>query len=234
MLLAEQVVHCFYRVERRQWNFHEDGVPVAHRAVPQTRQLERLQLAAVLALATDEAGRLVHVVGQVEAVAFVVLYGAYKVYRVEVGSFGKHAHVLGVALVYLAAFEYLQAHRAVLIGYLMACVLYVANGMKWEKEIEPFIRWAVDYDLYTKMTLFGDAIRREQQQDACTYQPVNLYDSLNATFTYEEFLQARQKLNMGTDEKKANDLLRQWVSRQKIKRCDVVTSDSVQRFEKIA
>lgn len=126
------------------------------------------------------------------------------------------------------------SHRAVLIGYLMACVLYVANGMKWEKEIEPFIRWAVDYDLYSKMTLFGDAIRREQQQDACTYQPVNLYDSLNATFTYEDFLQARQKLNMGTDEKKANDLLRQWVSRQKIKRCDSVTSDSVQRFEKIA
>lgn len=126
------------------------------------------------------------------------------------------------------------SHRAVLIGYLMACVLYVANGMKWEKEIEDFIRWAVDYDLYTKMTLFGEAIRREQQQDACSYDFVNLYESLGATFTFVEYLQARQKQGISTDIKKAKSLLRQWKHRGKIERCDGVTSDSPVSYRKIA
>ena len=126
------------------------------------------------------------------------------------------------------------SHRAVFIGYLMACVLYVANGMKWEKEIEPFIRWAVDYDLYTKMKLFGDAFHREIAKDKSSYNYVGLYDSLGATFTFVEYIQARQKQGISTDIKKAKSLLRQWKHRGKIERCDGVTSDSPVSYRKIA
>ena len=125
------------------------------------------------------------------------------------------------------------SHRAVVIGYLMACVLYVANGCKWEKEIEDFIAWAVDYDLYAKMQLFGDAIRREMQLDATRYTPVSLFDSLNPTFTYEEYCQARRKQGLDNSEKAAKDLLRQWTHRRKIERCDSVTSDT-DSYRKIA
>ena len=62
VLLAQKVVHRLYGIERGERNFHEDGVPVAHRTVPQSGQLECLQLAAVLALAAYEAGRLIHIV----------------------------------------------------------------------------------------------------------------------------------------------------------------------------
>ena len=50
--------------------------------------------------------------------------------------------------------------RANVIAYLKACVLYVANGCKWEPEIDEFIRWSERYDLYCKMRFFGDAIKR--------------------------------------------------------------------------
>ncbi len=52
--------------------------------------------------------------------------------------------------------------RANVIAYLKACVLYVANGYRWEPEIEDFIRWSERYDLYCKMRFFGDAIKKAE------------------------------------------------------------------------
>ena len=49
--------------------------------------------------------------------------------------------------------------RGNVIGYLKACVLYVANGFRWEPEIEEFIRWSEQYDLYCKMRFFEDGIK---------------------------------------------------------------------------
>ena len=52
------------------------------------------------------------------------------------------------------------SHRAIVIAWLKACVLYVANGMKWEKSIEDFVKWSLDYDLWCKMQFFGEDIER--------------------------------------------------------------------------
>ena len=115
MLLTQQVVHCLDGVERAERHLHKHGVPVAHGAIPQTRQLEGLQLLSALRLLRDETGGWVDILGQVEGLSLVVLDGADEVDRIEVGALGKHVHVLLVRLVNLAGFENLQADGAVLI-----------------------------------------------------------------------------------------------------------------------
>ena len=53
MLVAEQIVHGLHWVECTERNLYEYSVPVAHRTIPETRQLQGLQVLTILALAGD-------------------------------------------------------------------------------------------------------------------------------------------------------------------------------------
>ena len=105
--------------------------------------------------------------------------------------------------------------RANVIAYLKACILYVANGCKWEKSIEAFIRWSLQYDLWCKMTFFGADIRREMKKD-CIYVPKkkgprSLLDSLPNEFTLQDVISLRQ--SQGMKAKGTKGLLNQWIHR---------------------
>ena len=99
MLVAEQIVHGLHRVEGAQRNLYEYGVPVAHRTIPETWQLECLQILTVLALAGDETGRWIYELREIEGIALVILGSADEIYWVEVSTLGKHLHILLVVLV---------------------------------------------------------------------------------------------------------------------------------------
>ena len=122
--------------------------------------------------------------------------------------------------------------RANVIGYLKACVLYVANGYRWEPEIEDFIRWSEHYDLYCKMRFFGDAIKkamREGDQES-KRGPSSILESLPEKFSYQQVENLRLKNDMST--KGTAKMLRNWMRRGYIEKekSDSVTqklSDSV-------
>ena len=79
--------------------------------------------------------------------------------------------------------------RANVIAFLKAMVLYVAHGEKWDKTMEDFIRWSLQYDLWCKMQFFGNAIGHKEEADAETFKskgPQNLLDLLPEVFTREE------------------------------------------------
>ena len=84
MLVTKQVVDRLHWVESAERNLYEHRVPVAHRTIPKTGQLERLQFLAVLALVADKSCLGIHILRQVEIVALIVLSSANKVYRIEV------------------------------------------------------------------------------------------------------------------------------------------------------
>ena len=107
VLRTQQVVDGLYGVECIEWDFHKNGVPIAHSSIPKARQFQCFQFAAALTLAADEAGVVVNVVGQMEVVAFIVAGGTNQVNWVEMCTLGKHLDILGVGLVYLARFQYL-------------------------------------------------------------------------------------------------------------------------------
>ena len=128
--------------------------------------------------------------------------------------------------------------RANVIAYLKACVLYVANGCKWEPEIDEFIRWSEQYDLYCKMRFFGDMIAKEN----CTAQksskrgPQNLLQILPDNFTAAQLLAIR--LEHGLDAKGTDMMIRQWLHRNYIRRAYQYTGkrdscDSCDSFEKL-
>ncbi len=83
--------------------------------------------------------------------------------------------------------------RANVIAYLKACVLYVANGCRWEPEIEDFIRWSERYDLWCKMRFFGDDIQKANNvgENSSKRGPANLLQSLPDTFTEQQVVEAR-------------------------------------------
>ena len=101
MLVAEQIVDGLHRVECAQRNLYEYGVPVAHRTIPETWQLQGLQVLTVLALARDETGGWIYELRKIEGIALVILGCTNEIYRVEVCTLGKHLHVLLVVLVNL-------------------------------------------------------------------------------------------------------------------------------------
>ena len=115
MLLSKQIVHRLDWIKGGEWHLHEDRVPIAHSTVPQTGKFKSLEVFSVLALAADEASRLVNKIGQIESIALIVFYCTDQIDRIEVGSLGKHLLVGLIALVYLAAFKDLQTHRTVLM-----------------------------------------------------------------------------------------------------------------------
>ena len=114
--------------------------------------------------------------------------------------------------------------RANVIGYLKACVLYVANGYKWEPEIEDFIRWSERYDLYCKMRFFGDAIKkamREGDQES-KKGPSSILEFLPEKFNYQQVESLRLKNDMNA--KGTAKMLRNWIRRGYI---EIEESDSV-------
>ena len=131
--------------------------------------------------------------------------------------------------------------RANVIAYLKACVLYVANGCKWEPEIDEFIRWSEQYDLYCKMRFFGDMIAKENYtaERSSKRGPQNLLQILPDSFTAAQLLAIR--LEHGLDAKGTDMMIRQWLHRNYIRRayqytgkrdsCD--SCDSCDSFEKL-
>ena len=113
--------------------------------------------------------------------------------------------------------------RANVIGYLKACVLYVANGYQWEPEIEDFIRWSERYDLYCKMRFFGDAIKKAEQE--CDQEskrgPASILGFLPEEFNYQQVEALRVEHKMSA--KGTMKMLNNWLFRGYIK---VMENDS--------
>ena len=101
MLVAEQIVDGLHWVECVQRNLYEYSIPVAHRTIPETRQLQGLQVLTILALAGDETGRWIYVLRKIEGIALVILGCTDEIYWVEVSTLGKHLHILLVVLINL-------------------------------------------------------------------------------------------------------------------------------------
>ena len=107
--------------------------------------------------------------------------------------------------------------RANVIAYLKACVLFVANGCRWDKTFEEFVRWSLKYDLACKMEFFGDAIKEAQAAAPHKQKgPRNLLELLPDNFSYREAVEVR--LQAGMDEKGTQNMLNQWGYRNYIAR----------------
>ena len=106
--------------------------------------------------------------------------------------------------------------RANVIAYLKACVLYVANGCQWESEIEEFVRWSEQYDLYCKMRFFRDAIVKSEQEGVKSSKrgPSNMLQLLPDEFSYQQAEQLRSDL--GLDTKGTRRMIATWVFRKYI------------------
>ena len=108
--------------------------------------------------------------------------------------------------------------RANVIAYLKACVLYVANGYRWEPEMDDFIRWSERYDLYCKMRFFGDMIARENNagEKSSKRGPENLLQLLPDIFTMPQLDAIR--LEHGLNAKGTRNVIKQWIYRGYIER----------------
>ena len=111
--------------------------------------------------------------------------------------------------------------RALVAAFRKGCLLYAANGKKWEKSIEGFCRWSLHYDLWLKLHFFGDMIRHADSQVKTSRRgPANLLQQIptkeDGTFTYQDAVLIRIK--NGKEEEGTNVMLNQWVSRGHIER----------------
>ena len=119
------------------------------------------------------------------------------------------------------------SHRACVIAWLKACVLYVANGMKWESSIEEFIRWSLNYDMWCKMQFFGADIEKANNgEDARigTRGPRNLLEMLPEVFTIEDAKRIRRQQGLSTE--KTGNMISAWKCRGYILQ---MTDDSFQK-----
>ena len=124
--------------------------------------------------------------------------------------------------------------RANVIAYMKACVLYVANGCRWEPEIEDFIRWSERYDLWCKMRFFEEDIQKANSAGEHSNKrgPSNLLQSLPDTFTEQQVVEARAAL--GLSEEGTAHLLSTWVYRKYVKRgSENYHSNSYHSFTKL-
>ncbi len=108
------------------------------------------------------------------------------------------------------------SHRALVHAFRKACILYAANGMKWEKSIEGFCRWSLHYDLWLKLHFFGDMIRKaDEQMQTSKRGPRNLLEQIpvnaEGIFTYNDAVAARIKNSK--NEAGTGNMLSQWKSR---------------------
>ena len=120
------------------------------------------------------------------------------------------------------------SHRALVLAFRKACMLYAANGMKWEKSIETFCRWSLFYDLYIKMTVFGELIRHADDDIRTSKRgPQSLLDLLPVEFTLEDAKRVRLKQGFDDDERHTKKMIRNWANR------DFVIQNSEFSFVKI-
>ena len=120
--------------------------------------------------------------------------------------------------------------RACVIAWLKACVLFVANGQKWEKSIEDFIRWSLNYDLWCKMAFFGEDIERAENGDDARIGkrgPRNLLELLPDKFTLEDANRVRRQQGMDTE--KTGNMISTWKKRQYVVQ---MTDGSFQKSDK--
>ena len=120
--------------------------------------------------------------------------------------------------------------RANVIAYLKACVLYICNDYRWSKEIEDFVRWSLQYDLYCKMAFFGEAIEnvnRNADEHATRRGPRNLLNLLPDEFTTHDADLIRQA--NGMDTRGTRNMLSQWVHRGYLLQ---MTDDSFRKLKK--
>ena len=111
------------------------------------------------------------------------------------------------------------SHRACVIAWLKACVLYVANGQQWERSIEDFVMWSLRYDLWCKMAFFGADIERAERGEENRLNsrgPRNLLELLPDEFTIDDAKRIRQQEGLSTDDHKCRNMLYQWVYRKYI------------------
>ena len=122
--------------------------------------------------------------------------------------------------------------RANVIAYLKACVLYVANGMKWEKSIEDFVRWSERYDLWCKLKLFGQMIYdADGEQDKVSRTapngPKNLLSLLPDEFTIDDYVKVRRAQGFDNDNaRRIRDAIHQWVHRGYVAKVEGADTDS--------
>ena len=122
--------------------------------------------------------------------------------------------------------------RANVIAYLKACVLYVANGMKWEKPIEDFVRWSERYDLWCKLKLFGQMIYdADGEQDKVSRTapngPKNLLSLLPDEFTVNDYVKVRRAQGFDNDNaKRIRDAIHQWVHRGYVAKVEGADTDT--------
>ena len=107
------------------------------------------------------------------------------------------------------------SHRACVIAWLKACVLYVANGCKWERCIEDFVRWSLNYDLWCKMRFFGEDIEKANSGIELTGRrgPKNLLELLPDEFTLEDAKRVRRQQGLSASDKDAAHMIRTWKGR---------------------
>ena len=108
------------------------------------------------------------------------------------------------------------SHRACVIAWLKACVLYVANGRKWEKSIDDFVRWSLNYDLWCKMQFFGEDIEKAANGDGSRLGkrgPRNLLELLPEEFTLDDAKRVRQQQGLSNEASRANKMINTWISR---------------------
>jgi hypothetical protein len=103
--------------------------------------------------------------------------------------------------------------RGNVIAFLKAMVLYVAHGEKWDKTIEDFVRWSLQYDLWCKMKFFGASIeaQEETEEQSAGKGPTNLLDQLPEVFTREEANAMRQRVGIRSDS--LRQMLNNWKRR---------------------
>ena len=132
--------------------------------------------------------------------------------------------------------------RANVIAYLKACVLYVANGMKWEKPIEDFVRWSERYDLWCKLKLFGQMIydadgEQDKMSRTAPNGPKNLLSLLPDEFSVDDYVKVRRAQGFDNDNaKRIRDAIHQWVHRgyvAKVEGADADTDTDSPIFRKV-
>ena len=122
--------------------------------------------------------------------------------------------------------------RANVIAYLKACVLYVANGMKWEKPIEDFVRWSERYDLWCKLKLFGQMIYdADGEQDKVSRTapngPKNLLSLLPDEFSVDDYVKVRRAQGFDNDNaRRIRDAIHQWVHRGYVAKVEGADTDT--------
>ena len=122
--------------------------------------------------------------------------------------------------------------RANVIAYLKACVLYVANGMKWEKSIEDFVRWSERYDLWCKLKLFGQMIydadgEQDKMSRTAPNGPKNLLSLLPDEFTMDDYVKVRRSQGFDNDNaRRIRDAIHQWVHRGYVAKVEGADADT--------